>query len=411
MTDENQEYAAYNKGYSGRRLKDIGLVGMGAALGGGLGWFAGDSLAKVVGQHPNLAGPLRYAVPVVSAAAGGYAGMLEARRREVEQERAHMAGLLAQQKLREGRAKPVQGGPEKTAAVGDSVKVPTLNAGLQIGPDGGLRMTALGAGKRWFSAGRTNSKGKYLGSQAPVVTASNPFKPSKPLTTVKVRGRKDDYMPVLKHLRERSLSRAEAERAMSADKAVWRHPTGADLPKRYRMGKMEALFASMKDRLSGKSEVTKLFGQSYNNPWVNPLLAGVELSEREADLKRLKGVSRVPSRLAGRTLLGQALADLVPGAAYSAGLLAAAYGTKKLLDRSKEKDQGPEKTARVIAHPGEWSHTEKRTLTGGALGALAGLAVGGATAANPTLGRFALPGAAIGSLLGYRKAKKEMTGG
>lgn len=92
----------YNKGYTGSKLRDIGLIGLGTAVGGGLGWLAGDSLARaVMKSSPGIATALRYAVPVASAVTAGYVGHLDARRRALEEERADMAGRLEQHELRQ----------------------------------------------------------------------------------------------------------------------------------------------------------------------------------------------------------------------------------------------------------------------------------------------------------------------
>jgi hypothetical protein len=107
---------AYNKGYTGSKLRDIGLIGLGTAVGGGLGWLAGDSLARaVMKSSPGIAATLRYAVPVASAVTAGYVGHLDARRRALEEERADMAGRLEQHELRQRVA--VRGLLAKTARI------------------------------------------------------------------------------------------------------------------------------------------------------------------------------------------------------------------------------------------------------------------------------------------------------
>ena len=85
----------YNRAYSARRLKDIGLVGLGTGLGGGLGWLVGNKLGDAVIAKPHMANALRYGLPTLGALAAGYVANLEVQRREAEQRRAHEAGVSA----------------------------------------------------------------------------------------------------------------------------------------------------------------------------------------------------------------------------------------------------------------------------------------------------------------------------
>lgn len=153
----SDEQAAYNKGFSSRRLKDIGLVGAGTALGGGLGWLVGDKLATAVLGNPRSAMAVRIGLPIAGGLAAGYASSLELRRREIEQERAHQAGIEALTAHQTARDKVQKAGLPKEARIltgpqewTESEK--TTGKGAALGALGGLAVAGVSAVKPSYGA-------------------------------------------------------------------------------------------------------------------------------------------------------------------------------------------------------------------------------------------------------------------
>lgn len=387
---DDEARMTYNRAYSKQRLKDIGLIGLGTALGGGLGWFAGDSLAQKAMSKPRLAAALRYGVPVASALTAGYVGHLDARRRELETERAHLAGLLAQRKARD--TQPAQ---EKVAGNWSNFVEVVTDPEVWKNPFESAGVGALLASQLFSKSGRElsanfdrpgNIPGGVAGFMAPLATYTAG-------TGAAAYGGKKLYDRLRKKDQEPE-KKANNGQEKTAEIVITRRPKEQPDPSKQLRSYPGTLLGMAAGGLLGAAggvRAVKSLPEDHLLKGSIPLIGGGLLSllgghlGSKGDLQRLR---------------------------QKAAEIKEAPPEPEVLARyrlSEPEDGGNyrvHKVARILASPAEWSETEKKTGLGVGAGALGGLAIGGLTSLKPTFAKFALPGAVIGGFIANRKAKR-----